>query len=795
MKDASRPRERSRTPVDRSWRIPAAILVALLAAIIAYLPALRAPFELDDFASIPGNATIRTLAPAVALDPPPNTTVAGRPAVNYSLALNYAVNRWLGVAQAPEVAAQAEPNATNETLGYHVGNIALHLLCGLLLFGVIRRTARFAFAESAAARADGLATAVTMLWLLAPVQSEAVNYLIQRTELLVSLCYLAVLYGWIRAWEAADARRVFAWRAAAVAAMALGIASKEVMLTAPAVVILYDRAFRVDTWRGLLAGRRRIVFYSILIALSAVAVVAAAVSARAGTVGFELGVSWYAYLYTQAWAITHYLGLALWPDRLTFDYGQRPIGGMSGVPGAIFLVAFFAATIAAWFRARWRWFAFLGSAFFLILAPSSSIVPIVTEIAAERRIYLALAPMLVLAGIGVVAAAQRFQTTSAHRRAWTIGVMSSVAVAYVALSGWGVTHWIPQSIALRWVTRLAIGAGAAALAWLFVRGRPRVAIVVVALLCTGATFARGRTYANRERLWRDTVRKAPNNPRAYDNLAATLFFSRPPQLFEAKELYWKAIALDPQYLPAWPGLASVALAQGKPDEAEWALQQALAADSTYTDAISRLGTLYLHTGHADRAIPYLQRIANAYPDDSSLITLGGALLQTGRLDEAERALRAALSIDPDRPDALRNLGGLLIERGQYANAVPLLERVLQRGSGSAIDAGLLSVAYAGAGRSADAIGLARRVAGTAAGNATVLVLAGRALLLVHDASAAEQYLNDAVRLDPRNPEALTRLGDANAALGRNAEARALFTRALGVDSTYAPAAEGLRRVR
>src|SRR5207249_10579825 len=91
------------------------------------------------------------------------------------------------------------------------------------------------------------------------------------------------------------------------------------------------------------------------------------------------------------------LWLVVWPSRLTFDYGQRPIAGLAGIPGLILLASFGIATIIAWTRpTRWRWFGFLGATFFLLLTPSSSVVPIITEIAAERRMYLALAPVLVL---------------------------------------------------------------------------------------------------------------------------------------------------------------------------------------------------------------------------------------------------------------------------------------------------------------------------------------------------------------------------------------------------------------
>jgi len=113
---------------------------------------------------------------------------------------------------------------------------------------------------------------------------------------------------------------------------------------------------------------------------------ALAVGVRGDTAGFHTGMTWYAYLYTQCWAIAHYLRLTVWPSPLASDYGSNLIRGARGVPGALILSAFGIATVAAWTRVRrWGWFAFAGSLFFLLLAPSSRVVPIAAEVAAERR--------------------------------------------------------------------------------------------------------------------------------------------------------------------------------------------------------------------------------------------------------------------------------------------------------------------------------------------------------------------------------------------------------------------------
>ena len=150
------------------------------------------------------NATIRTLWPAsIALRPPNgDLAVSGRPTVNYSLAVNYAINSWLDVDQRPD------PDGPNKTVGYHLVNVFLHLGCGLLLLALIRRTLeRGPFSDEWTRSAGRMATIVTALWLLHPIQTEAVDYVVQRTELIVSLCYVSTLYAWRRAGRCHTPRR------------------------------------------------------------------------------------------------------------------------------------------------------------------------------------------------------------------------------------------------------------------------------------------------------------------------------------------------------------------------------------------------------------------------------------------------------------------------------------------------------------------------------------------------------------------------------------------------------------
>jgi hypothetical protein len=381
-------------------RVVLTAIALVIAVVVAYAPALRASFIFDDELSIQKNPSIREAwPPGPALRPPDgDLAVSGRPVLNYSLALNYAINRMIGVDQ------RADPYGPNKVVSYRVVNVLIHLACGLLLFALVRRTIRNGrFDVEWQSTAERLAAATAALWLLHPIQSEAVDYVVQRSELLVSAFYLATLYAAVRAWDAGSRRAATGWRCCAITACVLGMGTKEVMITAPLMVVLYDRAFRVHSWRDLFrGGRQRRWFYALLVATSLWAILLISSGPRSGTVGFHLGLSWYEYLYSQAWAIVHYLRLFLWPDQLTLDYGSTPVRGPRGIPGVIILSVAAVGTIAAWTRAnRWGWLAFLGTFFSALLAPSSSVVPIVTEIAAERRIYLALAAVIVVIVVGI----------------------------------------------------------------------------------------------------------------------------------------------------------------------------------------------------------------------------------------------------------------------------------------------------------------------------------------------------------------------------------------------------------
>lgn len=281
-----------------------ALLVA--AAFLAYHGSFAVPFFFDDHGAITHNASIREWWrwDRILLPPSDGAGMAGRPVVNASLAFNFALggtNPW----------------------GYHAFNLTLHALSALVLFGFARRTLLTApLREVFGGAATPLAFLIALLWTVHPLQTESVTCVIQRTELLVGFFYLLTLYAFVRAAEKPAAR---GWPVIAVAAGALGMASKEVMVSAPVLAFLYDRTFIAGSFREAWRQRGRL-----HLGLAATWLVLAALlwqmgGTRGAAAGFGLGVTWWAYAFRQCEAIVAYLALVIWPHPLVIDYGTEVV--------------------------------------------------------------------------------------------------------------------------------------------------------------------------------------------------------------------------------------------------------------------------------------------------------------------------------------------------------------------------------------------------------------------------------------------------------------------------------------
>ncbi len=505
------PRDASRPPRERLLTL-ALVAVILAAGAGAYSNRFGGVFLLDDVRAIVRNPTIRALWPlSVPLSPPSESTVAGRPVANLSFALSYA----MGAEPAP----------------FHAGNLFVHLAAAIALFGVVRRTLLSPrLRDRFEAAAVWLACAVALLWVVHPLHTSAVTYIVQRVESLMGLFYLLTLYCAIRA---SDGPRRPWWAAAAVASCAAGMGTKETMVTAPIMVALWDYLFGAPE-KGRPAGIRR----GLLGALAATWLLLAFLVSRefrGPSVDLSPAMIW-VYLRAQAEVVVHYLRLALYPSPLVFfyDWPLAPAPLWKAWQAAVLAAAAALTAIGVWKRHP---ASSAGAWFFLILAPSSSVLPIVTEVAAEHRMYLPLAAVAAAIVIGAHLGVTRF---------W---------------GGW---------------TRAAAGVAA-------------VALVVAAGTLGTVTFARNAVYASAEGLWADTVAKRPEDPRSRVAYAEAL--ARAGRVSEAESQLWRAVELAPDDPVARVRLGSVLAQQSRYEQAASQFNAALALRPGDVDALRFLGEI------------------------------------------------------------------------------------------------------------------------------------------------------------------------------------------------------------
>lgn len=576
----------------------------LIAAVVAlvYANSLRGPLVFDDRATIIDNDTIEDIGTARVLQPPHETSVAGRPVANLSFAINYAFGG-------------------REVAGYHVVNITIHVLCALAIFGIARHLVP-----------EHAALAIALLWGVHPLNSEAVDYLTQRTESLMALFYLVTVYCAVRSAGSRD--RAGRWTVAAVAACALGMGTKETMVTAPIVVVLFDRVYLFPSFRD--AWRRRAPLYGGLAAtwlLLAVAVWHGPRSLSAGFSAHDADVP--TYVLNQAVMIVRYLRLAVWPTALVLYYGwPQPLTVRDVLPELVVVLALLTCTgWALWRRPR---LGFLGAFFFLALAPTSSIVPIATEVGAERRMYLPLVAVVALAVVGV----RRY--VAAPR--WRLAALAIVAVAFGALTVARNGEYrsglrLAETSAARWPSPAADSMFGVELA-----AAGRLPEAETRLRAAAPAYPPARYYLG-------TVLIAERRPAEAIDPLRSFVDTQPPELEQTRL--------------ARAQLALAYREDGREEAAAAAYRAVLVADPGDTEAMMQLSQILLKRERFGEAIPVLQQLTASRPRDAwGFGGLGIALASTGQVDGAIEAFKRQLELEPANEHARQNLARAQAMRGK-----------------------------------------------------------------------------------------------------------------------------------
>lgn len=605
MRDPAELRAAKGGAARRGAAWPFALLV-VAAGLLVYANSFPGAFIFDDLDAIVLNTSIQKLwAVADVLNPPAQKPVAGRPVLNLTFAINYAFGK-------------LDPR------GYHAVNLAIHLVAGLLLFGVVRRVLLGERCRGpCGSRAGVLAGVIALLWVVHPLQTESVTYVVQRAEALVGLFYLLTLYAVVRGTQA-DRRARRLWFVGAVGACGLGMATKENMATAPIVAMLLDRAVFAGSLGDVL--RRR---WPVYVGLAATWLILAGLMAagpRSESAGFSLaGMTTWDYAKSQPLVILQYLRLALWPHPLCLDYDWPIVRSWSAIVIPV-VVLITAALAGLWTWRRWPGVGFLAVGFFISLAPTSSFVPL-KDLAFEHRMYLPLATVVAL----LVLLGDRL-----------LDCVSARAAVPAARAGW---------------IKLA-------------------AVLVVVGVWGGLTIRRNTDYRSAERMWSDVVAKRPENARALASLGVACAMAGRHQ--EALDAYERALRVDPRQPSAKANIGRAFSKLGRYEESVAAYREALEQNPGDTQVRYSLGIVLERMNRIGEALDCYRDVCRREPGHMlAWLGVGICLQRQGDFQAATEAYRKVLTRDKKNVDARCNLAACLERLGRPGEAIVEYSAVLR----------------------------------------------------------------------------------------------------------------------
>jgi len=357
--------------MKKNWRILFHVFLLIALGFLAYRPALDASFHLDDSPSIRDNLALRSLSPAKIFAFWPTRFLS-----YLSLAINF---HFSGLNPRP----------------YHAVNIIIHVLNSLLVYWLIRlllfpgqnrkNGSRAPGSGGTVAREGFVPLAGALFFLIHPVQTQAVTYVVQRATSLATGFYLlsVALYCRGRTAQRGGTGRVLLFQGS-LGAAAAAMLSKEFAVTLPLILVLLEVLSRNGEkpfpWKRLLP-----FFLTLLIVPSLF------LTHRNNLYyGDSPDIPFPRYFSTQERVFVTYLRLVFLPIRQRVEYDYPWQSSPLSLPAALGGAVWGAWVLAAWRARRESWPAALGLLWFTAALLPESLKPI-TDAAVEHRLYLPLA--------------------------------------------------------------------------------------------------------------------------------------------------------------------------------------------------------------------------------------------------------------------------------------------------------------------------------------------------------------------------------------------------------------------
>ena len=490
--------------------------------------------------------------------------------------------------------------------GHHLTNVLLHTATVILLFLLLRQMTgclwRSAF--------------VAAVFAVHPLRAESVAWMAERKDVFSGLFFMLTLAAYVRYVRCPPSMIRYG---SVVLCFALGLLSKNMLVTLPFVLLLLDYwpLNRLPEFSSGILLRRVIEKAPLFVLTMASCVITFLVPEKlTGYPHLPLGlrlenavVSYVTYL----WQMIYPSGLAcLYPNPTTgLPYWQA--AGAAGLLLAVSGMVWAFRRSRPWLLVGWLWY--LG-----MMIPVIGIVQISYYAHADRYTYLP-----------------------------QIGV-------YLAIV------WAVAGLTTTWRYRGQILATVASI------------IIIALAVCTWRQIS---YWKNDESLWKHAIACTRGNYIAQNNLGYDL--AAHGQTGEAVEHYQKALQINPNCVDCNNNLGTALLNQRRLEEASAHYHQALDKDPAFAEAHNNLGIVLTKQGRPVEAIEEYRKAIELNPDRAEFYNnLGNLLAAKGQTSEAIEQFQRVLEVKPDYAKAHYNLANVFAAQGRLDEAIEHYRRALER---------------------------------------------------------------------------------------------------------------------
>lgn len=615
-------------------RIGLYLLLLLFLGLAIYSNTFSVPFHFDDTRSIPDNKAIHDGLNFHKIWDYSTT----RFVTYFSFAINYSIGK-------------------NDVTGYHLVNIFIHLFCSFMVFVVVRLFFETPNLWNQPLRkySDYIALFTFAIFLVHPIQTQAVTYIVQRAESLGFLFYLISIYFFLKARINYFDYGNF-WRADhilfyifSLSFVIIDMMTKETSFTLWFMIIIIEIVFFARDFRDLKDNLLYLipfiltVFWGILLQQIYISQPLPKVFIPERDI----------YMCTELAVIMTYLRLLIFPVNQNLDYFYIPFTSIFHFPpfwGLIVIISLI--SFAFYYYKKDRLLSFSIFWFFIVISITSSIFPI-TDFIFEHRLYPAVFGFALFISLVFY---------------YLISIFKNQKEKIISL------------------------------------------FVIIILLFSFATYKRNGVWKDAHTLWGDTLKKSPLKPRPHYNmgviylsegskdLAMQEFYKvlelRPDHMEvnftlgemkerdgdydEALKYFQNFVRIRPDDSKGYLAIGNIYLKQNKLDVAENYYKIAMNMDDNTKDEITNnLGVIYFNRGDVNKAILFHKRALELNPDLSgAYLNLGNCYYKVGNKNEAKRSFVKALELNGRYEDALYNLAIVFKEEGNYGLSESYLKRLL-----------------------------------------------------------------------------------------------------------------------